>query len=348
MAINNANNETEQQAAMEQQRRQYMQMMQQQQKMQTVYQIANALQNVSVYSVLKMASQYGLSNSIVSDPMSNQCLSQKLYQVLVANNNSTDVEDWKLLATSLMQAYQSTVSRNLFGGQQMMGGMNQMGMGMNPMMGGMSPMGMGMYMNPMMGGMGMGMQMPGMGMQSNTEAKEGETEEEANSRKVSEFKNYIANGIMQADPILYICVLINNGLEFTEDKTLEQMISTILVNACYRMSDMAFNTFFGVVSSLYQREIMSKAGNGQANFNQQNNAQFGMNPMMGGMQMGMSMGMPSMMGGMNQMGMGMNPMMGGMNQMGMSMNPMMGGMAMGMQMPGMNQNGCSTGVKSIY
>ena len=153
---NEATTAAENQKKLEEQQRYFMQMQKNMMRQNYAQQIMGAFNTISAYKVLKTASQYGMIFPV--DYNSKMVLSQKLYQALVLNNTSTDEDEWKTLANSLMMAQQQTMRNMLFSPQMNNGGMN-MGMGM-PMMG--NQMGM---MNPMMGGMpGMGMNMMGMGM----------------------------------------------------------------------------------------------------------------------------------------------------------------------------------------
>ena len=152
---NEATTAAENQKKFEEQQRYFMQMQKNMMRQNYAQQIMGAFNTISAYKVLKTASQYGMIFPV--DYNSKMVLSQKLYQALVLNNTSTDEDEWKTLANSLMMAQQQTMRNMLFSPQMNNGGMN-MGMGM-PMMG--NQMGM---MN-LMGGMNMGMgQMPGMGM----------------------------------------------------------------------------------------------------------------------------------------------------------------------------------------
>ena len=155
---NEATTAAENQKKFEEQQRYFMQMQKNMMRQNYAQQIMGAFNTISAYKVLKTASQYGMIFPV--DYNSKMVLSQKLYQALVLNNTSTDEDEWKTLANSLMMAQQQTMRNMLFSPQMNNGGMN-MGMGM-PMMG--NQMGM---MNPMMGGIpGMGMNMmntmPGM------------------------------------------------------------------------------------------------------------------------------------------------------------------------------------------
>ena len=312
---NEATTTAENQKKFEEQQRYFMQMQKNMMRQNYAQQIMGAFNTISAYKVLKTASQYGMIFPV--DYNSKMVLSQKLYQALVLNNTSTDEDEWKTLANSLMMAQQQTMRNMLFSPQMNNGGMN-MGMGMpmmgnqmgmmNPMMGqmpgmGMNMMGMGMGM-PMMGNQ-MGMMNPMMGMAQPQAAQVGNDKQ----NNVNNLKSYVQANLFNTDPVVLISILMNNGLEF-DDSDLDRILGQTLANSAYYMDDNSIVYFYQIVVSLYNVSIQ-QGKDGNAAPNQQN------------------------MMGMNMMGMGM-PMMG--NQMGM-MNPMMGGMNMGMgQMPGMGMN----------
>ena len=325
---NEATTAAENQKKAEEQQRYFMQMQKNMMRQNYAQQIMGAFNTISAYKVLKTASQYGMIFPV--DYNSKMVLSQKLYQALVLNNTSTDEDEWKTLANSLMMAQQQTMRNMLFSPQMnnggMNGGMNMMGMGM-PMMG--NQMGM---MNPMMGGMNMGMgQMPGMGMNmmgmgmpmmgnqmgmmnpmmggmTQPQAAQVGNDKQSN---VNNLKSYIQANLFNTDPVVLISILMNNGLEF-DDSDLDRILGQTLANSAYYMDDNSIVYFYQIVVSLYNVSIQ-QGKDGNAAPNQQN------------------------MMGMNMMGMGM-PMMG--NQMGMmGMNQM--------QMPGMgNQN--PNGLNALY
>ena len=344
----------ENQKKAEEQQRYFMQMQKNMMRQNYAQQIMGAFNTISAYKVLKTASQYGMIFPV--DYNSKMVLSQKLYQALVLNNTSTDEDEWKTLANSLMMAQQQTMRNMLFSPQMNNGMMPNMGMGM-PMMG--NQMGM---MNPMMGGMNMGMsQMPGMGMMNpmmgmgmpmmgNQMGMMGMNQPQAaqvgndKQNNVNNLKSYIQANLFNTDPVVLISILMNNGLEF-DDSDLDRILGQTLANSAYYMDDNSIVYFYQIVVSLYNVSIQ-QGKDGNAAPNQHNMMGMGMpmmgnqmgmmNPMMGGMNMGMSQ-MPGM-GMMNpMMGMGM-PMMG--NQMGMmGMNHM--------QMPGMG-NPNPNGLNALY
>ena len=348
---NEATTAAENQKKLEEQQRYFMQMQKNMMRQNYAQQIMGAFNTISAYKVLKTASQYGMIFPV--DYNSKMVLSQKLYQALVLNNTSTDEDEWKTLANSLMMAQQQTMRNMLFSPQMNNGGMN-MGMGMpmmgnqmgmmNPMMGqmpgmGMNMMGMGM---PMMGNQ-MGMMNPMMGMAQPQAAQVGNDKQ----NNVNNLKSYVQANLFNTDPVVLISILMNNGLEF-DDSDLDRILGQTLANSAYYMDDNSIVYFYQIVVSLYNVSIQ-QGKDGNAAPNQQNmmgmnmmgmgmpmmgNQMGMMNPMMGGMNMGMGQ-MPGM--GMNMMGMGM-PMMG--NQMGM--------MNMGqMRMPGMG-NSNPSGLNALY
>ena len=347
---NEATTAAENQKKFEEQQRYFMQMQKNMMRQNYAQQIMGAFNTISAYKVLKTASQYGMIFPV--DYNSKMVLSQKLYQALVLNNTSTDEDEWKTLANSLMMAQQQTMRNMLFSPQMNNGGMNMMGMGM-PMMGnqmgmmnmgqmpgmGMNMMGMGM---PMMGNQ-MGMmnmcQMPGMSMNMMGMAQP-QAAQVGNDKQnnVNNLKSYVQANLFNTDPVVLISILMNNGLEF-DDSDLDRILGQTLANSAYYMDDNSIVYFYQIVVSLYNVSIQ-QGKDGNAAPNQQN--MMGMNmmgmgmPMMGN-QMGM-MNMCQMPGmGMNMMGMGM-PMMG--NQMGM--------MNMGqMRMPGMG-NANPSGLNALY
>ena len=305
----------ENQKKFEEQQRYFMQMQKNMMRQNYAQQIMGAFNTISAYKVLKTASQYGMIFPV--DYNSKMVLSQKLYQALVLNNTSTDEDEWKTLANSLMMAQQQTMRNMLFSPQMNNGGMN-MGMGMpmmgnqmgmmNPMMGGMPGMGMnmmGMGM-PMMGNQ-MGMMNPMMGMTQPQTAQVGNDKQ----NNVNNLKSYVQANLFNTDPVVLISILMNNGLEF-DDSDLDRILGQTLANSAYYMDDNSIVYFYQIVVSLYNVSIQ-QGKDGNAAPNQQN------------------------MMGMNMMGMGM-PMMG--NQMGM--------MNMGqMRMPGMG-NANPSGLNALY
>ena len=319
---NEATTAAENQKKFEEQQRYFMQMQKNMMRQNYAQQIMGAFNTISAYKVLKTASQYGMIFPV--DYNSKMVLSQKLYQALVLNNTSTDEDEWKTLANSLMMAQQQTMRNMLFSPQMNNGGMN-MGMGM-PMMG--NQMGM---MNPM------------MGMAQPQAAQVGNDKQ----NNVNNLKSYVQANLFNTDPVVLISILMNNGLEF-DDSDLDRILGQTLANSAYYMDDNSIVYFYQIVVSLYNVSIQ-QGKDGNAAPNQQNmmgmnmmgmgmpmmgNQMGMMNPMMGGMNMGMGQ-MPGM--GMNMMGMGM-PMMG--NQMGM--------MNMGqMRMPGMG-NSNPSGLNALY
>ena len=347
---NEATTAAENQKKFEEQQRYFMQMQKNMMRQNYAQQIMGAFNTISAYKVLKTASQYGMIFPV--DYNSKMVLSQKLYQALVLNNTSTDEDEWKTLANSLMMAQQQTMRNMLFSPQMNNGGMNMMGMGM-PMMGNQ----MGMMNMCQMPGMGMNM----MGMAQPQAAQVGNDKQ----NNVNNLKSYVQANLFNTDPVVLISILMNNGLEF-DDSDLDRILGQTLANSAYYMDDNSIVYFYQIVVSLYNVSIQ-QGKDGNAAPNQQN--MMGMNmmgmgmPMMGN-QMGM-MNMCQMPGmGMNMMGMGM-PMMGnqmgmmnmgqmpgmGMNMMGMGM-PMMGNqmgmMNMGqMRMPGMG-NANPSGLNALY
>ena len=320
---NEATTAAENQKKFEEQQRYFMQMQKNMMRQNYAQQIMGAFNTISAYKVLKTASQYGMIFPV--DYNSKMVLSQKLYQALVLNNTSTDEDEWKTLANSLMMAQQQTMRNMLFSPQMNNGGMNMMGMGM-PMMGNQ------------MGMMNMG-QMPGMGMNMMGTAQP-QAAQVGNDKQnnVNNLKSYVQANLFNTDPVVLISILMNNGLEF-DDSDLDRILGQTLANSAYYMDDNSIVYFYQIVVSLYNVSIQ-QGKDGNAAPNQQN--MMGMNmmgmgmPMMGN-QMGM-MNMCQMPGmGMNMMGMGM-PMMG--NQMGM--------MNMGqMRMPGMG-NANPSGLNALY
>ena len=312
---NEATTAAENQKKFEEQQRYFMQMQKNMMRQNYAQQIMGAFNTISAYKVLKTASQYGMIFPV--DYNSKMVLSQKLYQALVLNNTSTDEDEWKTLANSLMMAQQQTMRNMLFSPQMNNGGMN-MGMGMpmmgnqmgmmNPMMGGMPGMGMnmmGMGM-PMMGNQ-MGMMNPMMGMAQPQAAQVGNDKQ----NNVNNLKSYVQANLFNTDPVVLISILMNNGLEF-DDSDLDRILGQTLANSAYYMDDNSIVYFYQIVVSLYNVSIQ-QGKDGNAAPNQQN------------------------MMGMNMMGMGM-PMMG--NQMGM--------MNMGqMRMPGMG-NPNPSGLNALY
>ena len=320
---NEATTAAENQKKFEEQQRYFMQMQKNMMRQNYAQQIMGAFNTISAYKVLKTASQYGMIFPV--DYNSKMVLSQKLYQALVLNNTSTDEDEWKTLANSLMMAQQQTMRNMLFSPQMNNGGMNMMGMGM-PMMGNQ----MGMMNMGQMPGMGMNM----MGMAQPQAAQVGNDKQ----NNVNNLKSYVQANLFNTDPVVLISILMNNGLEF-DDSDLDRILGQTLANSAYYMDDNSIVYFYQIVVSLYNVSIQ-QGKDGNAAPNQQN--MMGMNmmgmgmPMMGN-QMGM-MNMCQMPGmGMNMMGMGM-PMMG--NQMGM--------MNMGqMRMPGMG-NANPSGLNALY
>ena len=328
---NEATTAAENQKKFEEQQRYFMQMQKNMMRQNYAQQIMGAFNTISAYKVLKTASQYGMIFPV--DYNSKMVLSQKLYQALVLNNTSTDEDEWKTLANSLMMAQQQTMRNMLFSPQMNNGGMN-MGMGM-PMMGNQ----MGMMNMGQMPGMGMNM----MGMAQPQAAQVGNDKQ----NNVNNLKSYVQANLFNTDPVVLISILMNNGLEF-DDSDLDRILGQTLANSAYYMDDNSIVYFYQIVVSLYNVSIQ-QGKDGNAAPNQQNmmgmnmmgmgmpmmgNQMGMMNPMMGGMNMGMGQ-MPGM--GMNMMGMGM-PMMG--NQMGM--------MNMGqMRMPGMG-NSNPSGLNALY
>ena len=320
---NEATTAAENQKKFEEQQRYFMQMQKNMMRQNYAQQIMGAFNTISAYKVLKTASQYGMIFPV--DYNSKMVLSQKLYQALVLNNTSTDEDEWKTLANSLMMAQQQTMRNMLFSPQMNNGGMNMMGMGM-PMMGNQ----MGMMNMCQMPGMSMNM----MGMAQPQAAQVGNDKQ----NNVNNLKSYVQANLFNTDPVVLISILMNNGLEF-DDSDLDRILGQTLANSAYYMDDNSIVYFYQIVVSLYNVSIQ-QGKDGNAAPNQQN--MMGMNmmgmgmPMMGN-QMGM-MNMCQMPGmGMNMMGMGM-PMMG--NQMGM--------MNMGqMRMPGMG-NANPSGLNALY
>ena len=320
---NEATTAAENQKKFEEQQRYFMQMQKNMMRQNYAQQIMGAFNTISAYKVLKTASQYGMIFPV--DYNSKMVLSQKLYQALVLNNTSTDEDEWKTLANSLMMAQQQTMRNMLFSPQMNNGGMNMMGMGM-PMMGNQ----MGMMNMCQMPGMGMNM----MGMAQPQAAQVGNDKQ----NNVNNLKSYVQANLFNTDPVVLISILMNNGLEF-DDSDLDRILGQTLANSAYYMDDNSIVYFYQIVVSLYNVSIQ-QGKDGNAAPNQQN--MMGMNmmgmgmPMMGNQMGMMNMGqMPGM--GMNMMGMGM-PMMG--NQMGM--------MNMGqMRMPGMG-NANPSGLNALY
>ena len=309
---NEATTAAENQKKFEEQQRYFMQMQKNMMRQNYAQQIMGAFNTISAYKVLKTASQYGMIFPV--DYNSKMVLSQKLYQALVLNNTSTDEDEWKTLANSLMMAQQQTMRNMLFSPQMNNGGMN-MGMGMpmmgnqmgmmNPMMGGMPGMGMnmmGMGM-PMMGNQ-MGMMNPMMGMAQPQAAQVGNDKQ----NNVNNLKSYVQANLFNTDPVVLISILMNNGLEF-DDSDLDRILGQTLANSAYYMDDNSIVYFYQIVVSLYNVSIQ-QGKDGNAAPNQQN--MMGMNMMgMGMSMMGNQMGMMNM-GQMRMPGMG-NPNPSGLN-----------------------------------
>ena len=327
------------------------QFMQQQQAMMQKYQmlqfIGYVIKSLDKKDILQTISRQIGPVLYCADPYTSQQLSTRILQMIEdANDENFCIRAQNILLNAMNLTNQIRSNLMMQGGNgamnPMMGGMG-MGMSMG-MMGGMGMPGMMGGMNPMMG---MGMGMPGMmgmnygmGMMGMNQMQQ-PTNTQAEDNKAENAKNYLKTYIYQTDPIIYLTLIINDGVEidFTEDKVFEDILTNALFNSICNMSNrnpMIFNNLYYVAQSLYQTDYyakMNKNGNGQ-----QQPMNFGM---MGGM------GMPGMMGGMNpMMGMGMpmgmpgamNGMMTGFDMNGMGgMNPMMGGMGMGMPgMMGMN------------
>ena len=272
---NEATTAAENQKKFEEQQRYFMQMQKNMMRQNYAQQIMGAFNTISAYKVLKTASQYGMIFPV--DYNSKMVLSQKLYQALVLNNTSTDEDEWKTLANSLMMAQQQTMRNMLFSPQMNNGGMN-MGMGM-PMMG--NQMGM---MNPM------------MGMAQPQAAQVGNDKQ----NNVNNLKSYVQANLFNTDPVVLISILMNNGLEF-DDSDLDRILGQTLANSAYYMDDNSIVYFYQIVVSLYNVSIQ-QGKDGNAAPNQQN--MMGMNMMgMGMPMMGNQMGMMNM-GQMRMPGMG--------------------------------------------
>ena len=272
---NEATTAAENQKKFEEQQRYFMQMQKNMMRQNYAQQIMGAFNTISAYKVLKTASQYGMIFPV--DYNSKMVLSQKLYQALVLNNTSTDEDEWKTLANSLMMAQQQTMRNMLFSPQMNNGGMN-MGMGM-PMMG--NQMGM---MNPM------------MGMAQPQTAQVGNDKQ----NNVNNLKSYVQANLFNTDPVVLISILMNNGLEF-DDSDLDRILGQTLANSAYYMDDNSIVYFYQIVVSLYNVSIQ-QGKDGNAAPNQQN--MMGMNMMgMGMPMMGNQMGMMNM-GQMRMPGMG--------------------------------------------
>ena len=315
MANNTTLSQEEQQKQMEAQKQYAIQMQKMYQKQMYAQQIMQALGQVSSFNVLKTAGCYGIRFNI--DFNTRNIISQKLYQAFVVDNKSESEEEWTTLTNALMSAYQQTMQQMLF--------QNQMGAQIPGA-------------NPMMGGMGMMPNMAAPTQQTSADGKDAPS-------KVANMKSYFAQQIFSVDPIIFMSILMNSGVDF-DDSSLEQLLSQALCTSVYAMDDNTLMYFYTLVISIYSQNLQKgKDGNAAPNQNPM------MNPMMGGFN-------PMMMGGMMpNMGMGMgmpgampNPMMGGMPGMGMGM-PMMGNGFTGMpgmqqQMPGMNNVG--NGVRALY
>ena len=333
---------------------QQMQLWQQQQmKNQMLYMSQQWIQTLDKKTVLETLSKYCGSyiNCFGNSGVSYQ-LSSKLLELLSdeeTDNVIVNVQQALLYAVNTTNNLKSFMMYSGIGANNMQ--FNQFGM--NPMMGGQFGM---PGMNPMMGGQ--------FGMPVNTPNPSEMTEEEKETNKIQIAKQYIRQYIYQADPLIFLQILYNQGkisLNLDNDKNLEFLIAQALASSLYAMANTnnsVFNTAYTTLYQLYMSDYYSKL-NKNSNGNSQQN-QFGMNPMMGG-QFGMP-GMNPMMGG--QFGMpGMNPMMGGQfgmpgmmsgmdqyNMGGLGVGPMMnagvnmmGGMTggVGMNMPGMNGSSVS-------
>ena len=282
---NEATTAAENQKKFEEQQRYFMQMQKNMMRQNYAQQIMGAFNTISAYKVLKTASQYGMIFPV--DYNSKMVLSQKLYQALVLNNTSTDEDEWKTLANSLMMAQQQTMRNMLFSPQMNNGGMNMMGMGM-PMMGNQ----MGMMNMGQMPGMGMNM----MGMAQPQAAQVGNDKQ----NNVNNLKSYVQANLFNTDPVVLISILMNNGLEF-DDSDLDRILGQTLANSAYYMDDNSIVYFYQIVVSLYNVSIQ-QGKDGNAAPNQQN--MMGMNMMgMGMPMMGNQMGMMNM-GQMRMPGMG--------------------------------------------
>ena len=274
---NEATTTAENQKKFEEQQRYFMQMQKNMMRQNYAQQIMGAFNTISAYKVLKTASQYGMIFPV--DYNSKMVLSQKLYQALVLNNTSTDEDEWKTLANSLMMAQQQTMRNMLFSPQMNNGGMN---------------MGMGMGM-PMMGNQ-MGMMNPMMGMAQPQAAQVGNDKQ----NNVNNLKSYVQANLFNTDPVVLISILMNNGLEF-DDSDLDRILGQTLANSAYYMDDNSIVYFYQIVVSLYNVSIQ-QGKDGNAAPNQQN--MMGMNMMgMGMPMMGNQMGMMNM-GQMRMPGMG--------------------------------------------
>ncbi len=335
--------------------------------------VENVFYQTDVKTVLTTVSRY-CANALHVSYMDAQNYKAMLTNMLLRFiSEASGIEKFAVvLKNTLVSAIKSTI--DIVTGQQMMGGMYgmQMGMGMNPMMmGGMYGMqsGMGMY------GMGMNPMYNMYGQQTQQTAQNGENTEENQQKEALAF---IKNNLQQADPIIFISLIYaTDNIDFSGDKQFEEMLRRAIYFAVQKIAytnNLVFNSLYMIATSIYNNNQMKayqeywkkqmneqkKDGNNAAQpmmgmygmgMNpmmmggmygmQMPGMNMGMNPMMGGMQMP-GMGMDPMMGGMQMPGMGMGMMqpqmmpgmMGGMDQMGMGMNPMMGGM----QMPGMGMD----------
>jgi hypothetical protein len=345
-------NREDMEETMRQQRAAWEQYYYQQQKMQTATQISGMLQQISPFDVIKYLNQYNVF-TLPLYPNESAYLKNSLYQILNDPNSFLSIDDWKAALSNLQYAMNSTnnmqiqqITQNPMGGM-MGGGMPGMGMGMPGMMGGGMP-GMGMGMPGMMGGgmpgMGMGMPnmyggMPGMGMgmpnmyggmygfnpmgmgshQNMDFNKPLNDENKSEEEKIAILKNMALNMLQYCDPIVLLCVFIQNGHEIDAKdapfgEQFEIGLRQAIINSLLRLSDHIFNMICYIINNIYCNTVYNKNSNPN------------------GMP-GMGMGMPGMMGG-GMPGMGMG---------GMPPNNMMGYGAPGMGgMPGMMGGGMYT------
>ena len=317
--------------------------------------VENVFYQTDVKTVLTTVSCY-CANALHVSYMDAQNYKAMLTNMLLRFiSEASGIEKFAVvLKNTLVSAIKSTI--DIITGQQMMGGMYGMQMGMNPMMGGgMCGMQGGMY------GMGMNPMYNMYNQQTQQTAQNRENTEENQQKEALAF---VKNNLHQADPIIFISMIYaTDNIDFSGDKQFEEMLHRAIYFAVQKIAytnNLVFNSLYMIATSIYNCNLMkARQEYWKKQMNEQkkdgNNATqpmmgmygMGMNPMMGGGMYGMQMpgmGMGMMQPGMDQMGMygmGMNPMMGGMQ---------MPGMGMGMMQPGMNSfamNGGSTQSNTI-
>jgi hypothetical protein len=337
-------------------------------KQYTIQQIANGLQQIDPFEVIRTISQYYGICTLQLEQQEAMYLDGIIGRILLNDPNATfSADNWKDLLNILNNAISITFNiqtsqmgrgygygGSIGGGMGMMGGMGgynpQMNMGMG--MGMQGPQ-MGMYgFNPQMGMMG-GMGNPYSGMnygygqnnsfafnQNQVPRQEGETSEDDERKIIDNCRQIFANRLFQTDPIILLNCLLQGNFELKTDSNSEELPMALrrsICNALWRAQDNILQMVFQVVSGLYNSEYQKRFNNNPNNKQNQNQQQFTpgyQQPFMGGPQMNMGMGGFNYQGGPQMGGMpGFNPQM----NMGMGMGmpgPQMGGMMGGM--PGFN------------